>query len=237
MSGDHSPDSDEALGARLRAELPRYSAPAHLHAAIAEGAAPARPRAAWLAPVLAAAATALALGLAFLPLLPRIVPADPTERLVRSVVAEHTRALMWGARHPEVIPTALPWLTQESGIGLRQVFVGDDRLVFAGAEPVYLEGHRGIALHYRDGDGHLLTYTVLPIPGLPVPDRKRVQIEQGTNRWRPALMHDSGFSAWVWRQGELACFLVSDMVSETDVERFKDYFVRVRVSTEPVPAN
>ena len=65
----------------------------------------------------------------------------------------------------------------------------------------------------------------------------RVQIEQGTNRWRPALMHDSGFSAWVWRQGELACFLVSDMVSEADVERFKDYFVRVRVSTEPVPAN
>jgi hypothetical protein len=50
-------------------------------------------------------------------------------------------------------------------------------------------------------------------------------------------MHDSGFSAWVWRQGELACFLVSDMVSEADVERFKDYFVRVRVSTEPVPAN
>src|SRR5207245_11284554 len=104
----------------------------------------------WLAPVRSAAAPALVLGLVFLPLLPRLVPADPTERLVRSVVAEHTRALMWGARHPEVIPTALPWLTQESGIGLRQVFVGDDRLIFAGAEPVYLEGHRGIALHYRD---------------------------------------------------------------------------------------
>jgi len=27
------------------------------------------------------------------------------------------------------------------------------------------------------------------------------------------------------------------MVSEADVERFKDYFVRIRVSTEPVPAN
>jgi hypothetical protein len=30
---------------------------------------------------------------------------------------------------------------------------------------------------------------------------------------------------------------VSDMVSEADLEKFKDYFVRVRVSTEPVPAN
>jgi hypothetical protein len=82
---------------------------------------------------------ALLLVLVAIPFLPRILPADPTERLVRSVVAEHTRALMWGARRPEVVPTALPWLTQESGIGLRKFFGGDDRLVFVGAEPVYLE--------------------------------------------------------------------------------------------------
>jgi hypothetical protein len=150
------------------------------------------------------------------------------------VVAEHTRALMWGARRPEVVPTALPWLTQESGIGLRKFFGGDDRLVFVGAEPVYLESRRGMALYYRDGDGHLVNYTVLPWPGLPLPESRRVQIQ---NRWRPALMSDSGFSAWVWRQGDLACFIVSDMVSESDVERFKDYFVRLRLATEPVPAD
>ena len=91
-----------------------------------------------------------------------------------------------------------------------------------------------MALYYRDGDGHLVTYTALPAPGLPLPEARRIQIE---NRWRPALMSDSGFSAWVWRQGDLACFIVADMVSESDVERFKDYFVRLRVSTEPVPAN
>ena len=232
MSGDQSPD-DEVLGTRLRAELPRYTAPTSLRAAISQGGAPAPRRVAWLSPVLAAAATALVLGLVFLLAGPQIVPADPTERLVRSVVAEHTRALMWGARRPEVVPAALPWLTQESGIGLRKFFVGDDRLVFVGAEPVYLEGRRGMALYYRDGDGHLVTYTVLPAPGLPLPEQRRVQID----RWRPALMGDSGFSAWVWRQGDLACFVVSDMVSESDVERFKDYFVRLRVSTEPVPAN
>jgi len=230
---NHSPESDDALGARLRTELRRYAAPAYLRGSIAETAAPARSRPAWLAPTLAAAATALVLVLASIPFLPRILPADPTERLVRSVVAEHTRALMWGARRPEVVPAALPWLTQESGIGLRKFFVGDDRLVFVGAEPVYLEGRRGMALYYRDGDGHLVTYTVLPAPGLPIPEQRRVQID----RWRPALMGDSGFSAWVWRQGDLACFVVSDMVSESDVERFKDYFVRLRVSTEPVPAN
>jgi hypothetical protein len=55
-------------------------------------------------------------------------------------------------------------------------------------------------------------------------------------RWRPALVRDSGFAAWVWKQGEVGCFLVSDMVSADDVERFKEYFSRVRATTEPVPA-
>jgi len=73
---------------------------------------------------------------------------------------------------------------------------------------------------------------VLPAPALPLPDRQRVQVE----RWKPALMYDNGFSAWVWKHGDLACFLVSDMVSEAELERFKNYFVRVRTATEPVPA-
>jgi hypothetical protein len=231
---DQSPDSDDALGARLRTELRRYTAPAYLRGFVVESAEPPRARPSWLAPTLAAAAMALVLGLAAIPFLPRILPADPTERLVRSVVAEHTRALMWGARRPEGVPTALPWLTQESGIALPKFFGGDDHLVFVGAEPVYLEGRRGMALYYRDGDGHLVTYAALPAPGLSLPESRRVQIQ---NRWRPALMSDSGFSAWVWRQGDLACFIVADMVSESDIERFKDYFVRLRVSTDPVPAN
>jgi len=231
---NHSPESDDALGARLRTELRRYTAPAYLRGSVGETAEPPRARPAWLAPTLAAAATALVLVLISIPFLPRILPADPTERLVRSVVAEHTRALMWGARRPEVVPTALPWLTQESGIGLTRFFVGDDRLMFVGAEPVYLEGRRGMALYYRDGDGHLVTYAVLPAPGFSIPESRRVPIQ---NKWRPALMSDGGFSAWVWRQGDLACFIVSDMVSESDIEHFKDYFALLRVATEPVVAN
>src|SRR5215813_14937418 len=77
---------------------------------------------------------------------------------------------------------------------------------------------RGVALYYRDGDGHLVTYAALPAPGLTMPESRRVAIE---NRWRPALMSDSGFSAWVWRQGALGCFIVADMVSASDVERLK----------------
>jgi hypothetical protein len=224
-------DSDEALGRRLGGELPRYAAPARLRVAIVEAATPPPRRPAWLAPLLAAAATTMALALFVLPVLPRITPADPVQRYVRAVVSEHARTLMWGSRHGEVLPLALPWLTEQSGIALPKVFVGDERLTFVAAEPVYLERQRGVAIHYRDVDGHMVTYVALPAPGLTVPDRGRVQI----GRWRPALMRDSGFASWVWKQGDVGCFLVSDMVSADDVERFKEYFARVRATTEPVP--
>ena len=78
----------------------------------------------------------------------------------------------------------------------------------------------------------MVTYVALPGAGVTVPDRARVQVD----RYRPALVRDSGFAAWVWKYGDVACFLVSDMVSADDVERFKEYFVRVRTNTEPVPA-
>jgi hypothetical protein len=232
---DRFPDlSDEALGRRLATEVPRHAAPARLRAAIAEAAAPTSVRARWLAPTLASAATALVLGLAFVPMLPPSAPTEPALRLARVVVAEHTRAAMWGARRPaDIIPAGLPWLTQETGIGLAKVFTGDERLSLLAAEPVYLDQRRGLALHYRDEDGHHVTYVALPAPGFSVPERQRVKI---SDRFRPALLNDSGFSVWVWRQGDLACFLVSDMVSQTDLVRFKDYFVRVRSATEPIPA-
>jgi hypothetical protein len=231
MSERFDDTSDEMLGRRLAGELPRHTAPARLRVTIVDAASP-RLRRVWLMPMLSAAATAMILVLAVMPVLPRIVPADPVQRYVRAVVSEHSRAIMWGARHGEVLPTALPWLTQESGISLNRVFVGDERLVFVAAEPVYLERQRGVAIHYKDSDGHMISYVALPAVGLTVPDRERVQIE----RWRPALLRDSGFASWVWKQGDVGCFLVSDMVSTDDIERFKEYFVRIRVATEPVPA-
>ena len=55
--------------------------------------------------------------------------------------------------------------------------------------------------------------------------------------WRPVLVQDGGFAMWVWKHGDLVCFLVSDMVRRgTSLDRFKDYFVRVRTATEPLLA-
>ena len=233
MSDRYSELSDEALGRRLASDLPSHPAPARLRVAIVGTTERPARTPFWLAPALAAAATALVLALVFMPLLPRLTPGEPAEQLARIVMAEHTRAVMWGARRPDILPASLPWLTQETGITLTKVFAGDDQLTLVAAEPVFLDQRRGVAVHYRDTDGHQVTYVVLPVPGLPIPDRLRVRI---TDRFRPALVHDAGFSSWVWKQGDLACFLVSDMVSDSDVVRFKDYFVRVRRATEPVPA-
>ena len=73
------------------------------------------------------------------------------------------------------------------------------------------------------------TSAVLPAPGLTVPERHRAQI----SHYRPALFRNDGFTVLVWKHGDLACFLVSDMVSERDLERFKSYFLRIRETTEP----
>jgi hypothetical protein len=223
--------SDEELSQRL-SELPRYTAPASLRVAIVEATTPRRRGLAWFSPLVTAAATALVLALVFLPMLRHGAAGDPTTRLVDSVVAEHTRVLLWGARR-EVMPTGLSSLTPEAGIGLARVFMGDDEFTFLGAEPVYLDGRRGIAVHYRDIRGELVSYVILPAPGLPIPAQKRVQVD----RFKPALIREQGFGAWVWTEGKVACVLVAKMDSDRDLDRFKDYFLRVRTTSEPYVAS
>jgi hypothetical protein len=224
--------TDETIGRRLRAELPRYAAPARLRGTVLSAAAAGRRPASWVAPLVSAAATVLLLLLVFLPLLPRHVTPDPTETLLEEVLAEYIRVALWGARRPDVIPPALAWLRQESGIDLSRAFTGDEQLAFVGAEPVYLERQRGVAMHYRDPAGHLVTYVVLPITGIRMPERQRVQV----GRFRPALLRQGGLATWVWPQAGLACFLVADMQPEANLEQLKDYFLRVRLATEPALA-
>jgi len=204
----------------LSEQLPRYRAPAGLGAAILRAAAPPPAPRWWWPAALSAAATAMVMALLWISVLPRVLPADPLQRAIRAIVSE---------AHPKVIPASLPWLTQETGIGLQRVFVGDSELRFVAGEPIYLEGRRGVAFHYTDPDEHMVSHMVLPAPGLAVPERSRVQIA----RYRPALSRSDGFAILVWKHGDLASFLVSDMVSEVDLESFKGYFLRVREATEP----
>ncbi len=222
---------EEARFRRLLAErLPRHAAPPHLRAAISALAAPPH-RLSWWAPALSALATAMVFGLVALPLLPRTVEPDPFRATVSAVLSEHARSLMWGEARPEAVPAALPRVMEQTGIGLSWFFQGDDEIQLINVEPLIVEGRRALTLTYRDSEGHTVTYTLLPGAGMALPERGRVKIDG----FRPLLTQVEGWSIFVWKQKDLACFLISDLVSEHDLTRFKQVFLKVRQGTEPFP--
>jgi hypothetical protein len=223
-------EDDRALQRLFAERLPRRPAPIHLRREILRAAAPSRGWAGWWTPAVASAATALLVVLLLLPALPRS-QVDPMQRMVRAVVAEHTRNLLWGEDRPDTVSTALPRLMEETGIGLSWFFFGDDEVRLRGVTPIYVNGKKGLALSYQDPNGHMVTYLVLPAQGLPVPERGRVQID----RFRPLLTRANGFSLFVWKQQDLTCFLISDLVSDYDLSRFREVFLKVRLTTEPFP--
>jgi hypothetical protein len=228
-------DQGGEIGRALRQRLPRHPAPAGLRSTLARslGAEPARHSRppVWLAPAASALATALVMLLWIAPTLPTTAPPDPLRPLARAVLNEHARTVLWGRARPDTVPTVLPWAMDESGVALSWVFMGDERIQLVNVEPTYLEGRRGIELAYRDTDGHTISYLIVPAPTLVLPERGRVQID----RWRPLVRTENGFSMILWKQQGLLCALISDLVSDQDLGKLKDYFIKVRSSTEPYP--
>jgi hypothetical protein len=224
---------DPELGRLLREGLPRHAAPPLLRAEVSRLLAAPAPRLRWALPwappALAACATALVMLLWLAPSLPTGTASDLFRQRLRAIASEHARMVAWGEERPDVIPAALPLAMEESGIALNWVFVGDDDLRLMDARPTYVDGHRAMVLAYRDRRGHTVTYVMMPTGSLTLPERGRVTID----RWRPLLRRENGFSLIVWKQQGLLCALVSDLVSEADLDRFKRYFAAVRASTEP----
>jgi hypothetical protein len=238
MSPERSrePEDDGGIGRLLRERLPRHPAPSVLRAAVVEALTPGRPRqpwwAVWLPPAFSAVATALIMLLYLAPLLPTAPGADPVQLVARAVLTEHARNVFWGETRADVVPALLPHAMEESGVALSWVFTGDEDIQLVNAQPTYLEGRRGIELTYQDAAGHTVTYIILPGGNVSLPERGRVQID----RWRPVVRKENGFSLIMWRQQGLLCVLASDLVSDDDLTRFKQYFVKVRSSTEPFAA-
>jgi hypothetical protein len=225
--GGNEPDEITRL---LRERLPRHQAPRHLRTSVAEAVGRPEPRLRpwlWLSPALSALATAMVMVLWLAPALPRSAP-DPIQRLSRAVMSEYARAVFAEEINPDLVPGSLPRVMRDSGVLLNWVFTGDADLKLVNAQPAYLEGRRALALTYQDRDGHAVSYIIAREPNVAIPDRERVQIA----RWRPAVRTEDGFALIVWKQSGLMCVMVSDLVSDADLRRFKDYFIKVRSSTE-----
>jgi hypothetical protein len=227
LNGDH-----DEVGRWLRTRLPRHAAPPGLRAALIATLAPAPPArtwTAWLSPAASALAMALVMLLWIAPSLPISSAPDPLRPITRAVMNDHAKTILWGEAQPDVVPARLPRAMDESGVGLSSVFAGDDQIWLVSAQPTYLEGRRGMELAYRDRGGHAVTYLIVPEPTLVLPERPRVQID----RWRPLVRRENGFSLLIWKQQALLCILISDLVSDEDFGKLKEYFVKVRESSEP----
>lgn len=234
MTNDRTegPEEDGGVGRVLRERLPRHPATPVLRASIVEALLPGPSRPSWwslwLPPAFAAVATALVMLLWIAPSLPS-ASIDPAQLMMRAVLAEHARNILWGEARSDVVPAALPRAMEESGVALSWVFTGDEDIQLINAKPTYLEGRRGIELAYQDAAGHTVTYVIVPGGSVTLPERGRVQID----RWKPLVRKENGFSLIIWRQQGLLCVMASDLVSDDDLSRFKQYFVKVRSSTEP----
>jgi anti-sigma factor RsiW len=225
---------DPEMSRLLRERLTRHPAPAHLRSAILRAASPAseRPRWwSWGAPALSALATALIMLMVMTPALPRSQYPDPLQSLASAVITEHARTVFWGGGEPEAVPAVLPSVMEETGVVMSLVFTGDDQIRLIQAKPTYVEGHRSMSLAYMTAGGHVVTYMIMPGGSVALPDRGRVQID----RWRPMVRKENGFSMIMWKQQGLLCVLVSDLVSDQDLDLLKAYFVKVRSSTELHP--
>jgi len=225
----HGGEPDE-IARLLRGRLTRHKAPAHLRVSVVEALSPPKSRrrpSLWLAPALSALATAMIMLLWLVPALPRS-GGDPLQQLSRAVMTEHARAVLWGEARPDAVPGALPRVMDESGVLLNWVFTGDQDIRLVNAQPTFLEGRRALALTYQDRDGHSVSYIIARGPNVAIPERGRIQIA----KWRPLVTKDNGFALIVWKQAGLVCVMVADLVSEDDLGRFKEYFVKVRSATE-----
>jgi hypothetical protein len=228
---NHGGEPDE-IARLLRERLTRYQAPARLRVSVVEALSPPEGRrrpSLWLAPALSALATAMVI-LILLWLVPALSRSgnDPLQLLSRAVMTEHARAMLWGETRPDAVLGALPRVMDESGVLLNWVFTGDQDIQLVNAQPTFLEGRRALALTYQDRDGHSVSYIIARGPNVAIPERGKVQIA----KWRPLVRKDNGFTLIVWKQAGLVCVMVSDLVSDDDLGRFKEYFVKVRSATE-----
>jgi hypothetical protein len=230
--GPGSEADDAALGRALRERLGRYPASPRLRASIRQSLEPATTPAGWagwLVPAMSALATALVMVGWLAGSLPTSVSGDALRDLTRAVITEHARTLSWARTASDVIPAALPRAMDESGVTLNLVFAGDPELQLINAHPTYVESHRGLSLAYQDAKGHAVTYVIFPgAATVNLPEVERVKI----STWRPVIRKENGFSLIMWKQQGLFCVLVADLVSDEDLARLKEYFVKVRSATD-----
>ena len=215
-------ERDDAAAAGIR-RLPVIPAPPALRRRIERAARPGPGLGRW--PWLAAAAAAVLVAVTASPWLHvRSGPAsDPIERLVLSGVAEYESIrLQLADASAEVADPARAFAAVQARthVQVPPALAGDPEYRLVAARPTVL-ADRPAATAALAYEGRLAcAYFVLPGRDLPMPDARRVQIEQ----YRPYAREVRGLRVIYWKQGDLAFLMVTDL----DDARSRQVFLRIR---------
>ena len=216
---------EQALSRRLR-DVARYPSPAHLRARIAqqlEGRTwtgiPRLVTWRWLA---ASAVVLLAVAASALVLTRR----DPLRTFIPEATRKHREMVVQHELFgfPDVGPggaAELPRLVSEQlGLPVTSLFLGDSDLIFMGARPLVAGDRRGIVIVYADHYGWVSSLQCISAPEIEVPKRNTLQVET----FHPYHTQVGSLRVLVWKQEEMACFLVA----RAGDQELADLFLKVR---------
>jgi hypothetical protein len=216
---------EQALSRRLR-DVARYPSPAHLRARITqqlEGKTwtgiPRLVTWRWLA---ASAVVLLAVAASALVLTRR----DPLRTFIPEATRNHREMVMQHELFgfPDVGPwgaAELPRLLSEwLGLPVTSLFLGDSELVLMGARPLLVRDRKGMVLLYADRHGWASSLQCVSAPEIQVPKRNGLQVES----FHPYHTQVGSLQVLVWKQEEMACFLVA----VAGDQELTDLFLKVR---------
>jgi anti-sigma factor (TIGR02949 family) len=223
--------AETRMRAFVRAQAPRYVAPAALRTriqALLGGQVPARavPRTTWLHRLTSRPWTVAALAGAAAVLLvvwgaSFWLARDPLVLFLDRAVAEHSEYVKDTMTRPAADPLALvSGVRSQVDFRLEPVFLGDARVQLVTGTTSDLRGRRAATFVYRDASGRYTTLFLMPEAGLAIPTEGRMPIEG----FKPYHRVASGRQLLLWKQGNLACLLVSDL----DEAGIASMFLKVR---------
>jgi hypothetical protein len=133
---------------------------------------------------------------------------DPTSRLVARAVEEHVEYAREAMQRPAPdAATLVATLRSQAKFPLGSIFSGDSEAPLIAATTGELRGKPTVGLVYRNGSGLYTTLLLMPGADAAIPAEDRLAIET----FKPHHRVASGKQVLYWKQGDLACLVVSDL--------------------------
>ncbi len=111
-------------------------------------------------------------------------------------------------------------LSEQLGLPVTSLFLGDSELALMGARPLVAGDRKGVALLYADRHGSASSLQCVSAPEIQVPKRNGLQVES----FHPYHTQVGSLQVLVWKQEEMACFLVA----VAGDQELTDLFLKVR---------